>query len=158
MSETTLVLLKPDSLQRDLVGQVITRFEQKGLQLVGMKMFRFTPRLLSQHYAHVVGEPFYEELELFMTSGPSIAVAISGPGAVQTVRGMIGSTRGHLAMQGTVRGDFAMSAQRNIVHASDSLDSAKIELVRFFSSGEIFRYSDKLSSSVYSETDRFDAL
>lgn len=90
-----------------------------------------------------------------MTSGPSIAIAICGPGAVATVRSMIGSTKAHLALQGTVRGDFAMSAQRNIVHASDSPDSAVVEVARFFLPEELFRYSDLLLDSVYSSSDAF---
>ncbi|HEY4269507.1 MAG TPA: nucleoside-diphosphate kinase [Galbitalea sp.] len=150
MIVTTLVLLKPDILQRDLVGRVISRFEEKGLAIIGLKMFRFSKSLVREHYAHVADKPFYAELEAFMTRGPSIAIAVSGAEAVETVRLMIGTTKASSAAPGTIRGDFGLSSQRNIVHASDSAETARAELTRFFEPAELFDYPDLLEDVIYS--------
>lgn len=152
--ETTLVLVKPDALQRDLVGRILSRIEEKGLQIVGLKMFVFNENLLAEHYAHLVEQPFFPELAAYMTSGPTIAVGVRGTDAVATVRLLCGVTKAREAAPGTIRGDLAMSVQRNLVHASDSLETARDEIKRFFSDGEIVSYEDASVNYLYSEPER----
>ena len=130
--ERTLILLKPDTVERKLVGTVLSRFEQKGLQIVAMRMLQFTPELAARHYADHVDKPFYPGLEAYITSGPAVAAILEGPGAVAIVRRMIGPTDGAEAPSGTIRGDFALNSQRNLVHASDSLAAAEREMAIFF--------------------------
>ena len=139
--ERTLVLIKPDGISRELVGTVISRFERKGLKIVGLKMIRISPELAKEHYAHLVDKPFYPGLEKFMTHMPVIAMALEGKDAVSVVRTVVGVTNAREANPGTIRGDFAMSVSKNIIHASDSLDTAVKEVKRFFKDGEIFEYS-----------------
>ena len=130
--EQTLILLKPDTVERQLVGAVLHRFEQKGLKIVAMRMLQFTPELARQHYADHIGKPFYPGLEMYITSGPVVAAILEGPDAVAIVRRMIGPTNGAEAPAGTIRGDFALSSQRNLVHASDSAAAAERERALFF--------------------------
>jgi len=139
--ERTLVLIKPDGISRELVGTVISRFERKGLKIVGLKMIRISPELAREHYAHLVDKPFYPGLEKFMTHMPVIAMVLEGKDAVSVVRTVVGVTNAREANPGTIRGDFAMSVSKNIIHASDSLDTAVKEVKRFFKDGEIFEYS-----------------
>ena len=129
--EQTLVLLKPCTLQRALVGEIINRFERKGLRLAGMKMMQLTDSILNEHYAHLSGKPFFQILKDSMMSTPVIACCLEGIDAVHVVRSMTGSTNGRNADPGTIRGDYCMSNQQNIVHASDSLETAAIEIKRF---------------------------
>lgn len=133
--ETTLVLCKPDALHRGLVGRVLTRFEEKGFQLVGLKLMTMSRDLAARHYAEHVGKPFYEGLVGFMTASPLVAVAIRGPLAVATVRKMMGKTFGLDAEPGTLRGDFGASKSFNLLHGSDSPESAQRELALFFPEG-----------------------
>jgi len=133
--ETTLILLKPDTLHRGLVGRVLARFEDKGLQAVGMRLLRMDAGLAARHYADHVGKPFYAGLVQFMTASPIVALALRGPGAVAVVRKMLGATFGTDAEPGTVRGDFGCSRSFNLVHASDSAESATRELGLFFPDG-----------------------
>ncbi|KAA3610836.1 MAG: nucleoside-diphosphate kinase [Planctomycetota bacterium] len=133
--ETTLVLLKPDALHRGLVGRILSRFEDKGLQFAGMRLLRMTPELAAQHYADHVGKPFYEGLVRFMTASPILALALRGPQAVAIVRKMMGATFGPDADAGTLRGDFGASRSFNLVHGSDSPASAERELKLFFPDG-----------------------
>ncbi len=135
--ETTLVLLKPDALHRGLAGAILARFEAKGLQMVGLKLMRITPELAAQHYAEHVGKPFYEGLVRFMTASPVIAAALRGPDAVAVVRRMMGATFGPEAEPGTLRGDFGISRSFNLVHGSDSPESAERELKLFFPEGTL---------------------
>lgn len=139
--EQTLVLLKPCTLQRGLVGEIINRFEKKGLRLAGMKMMQLTDSILNEHYAHLSEKPFFQMLKDSMMSTPVIACCLEGIDAVRVVRAMTGATNGRNADPGTIRGDYCVSNQQNIVHASDSLETAAVELARFFKPEEIFDYT-----------------
>ncbi|NPD80427.1 nucleoside-diphosphate kinase [Prevotella sp. PINT] len=147
--EKTLVILKPSCLQRGLVGEVTKRFEQKGLRLAGMKMCRLTDEVLSEHYAHLAERPFFQQLKDAMMITPVIVCCFEGVGAVEVVRQMAGTTNGRKALPGTIRGDFAMSSQENIVHTSDSIENAAIELKRFFKDEEIFDYKSAATAFIY---------
>ena len=138
--QRTLVLLKPDCVQRRLMGTIIKRFEDKGLNIVAMKMIRVTPELSRQHYAEHVEKPFYSSLEDFITSAPVLAMAIDGLEVITVVRDMLGATSGLKAAAGTIRGDFSSSRQMNLVHASDSEDSATRELELYFREEELCGY------------------
>ena len=142
--ERTVVLLKPDALQRDLLGQIITRFERKGLKLVGLKLTQPSGDLWDEHYSHHVEKPFYKGLKEFMMYGPLVAIALEGIDAINEVRKVVGATNPREADAGTIRADFAMSIAANLVHASDGPDTAAEELKRFFSEGELFTY-EKIS-------------
>lgn len=130
--ERTLVLLKPDTVARQLVGTILNRFEHKGLKIVAMRMLQFSPDLARRHYADHVDKPFYPGLETYITSGPVVSVILEGTEAVSVVRRMIGPTNGIEAPSGTIRGDFALSSQQNLVHASDSVAAAEREMALFF--------------------------
>ncbi|MFT7671228.1 MAG: nucleoside-diphosphate kinase [Planctomycetota bacterium] len=130
--ERTLVLLKPDAVQRHLVGPIISRFEQKGLQLAGLKMCRFPNETIKAHYSDHAERPFYNNLVKFMTSGPVVAMAWDGKDAISVVRTLVGATNAREATPGTIRGDYGMSFSNNMVHASDSSESATKELGLFF--------------------------
>lgn len=145
--ETTLVLLKPDCVQRRLIGEIIGRFERKGLNIVGMRMLQVTPELSQEHYAEHVSKPFYPNLEQFITSAPIVALAIEGLEAIRVVREMLGATNGLKAAPGTIRGDYSSSRQMNLVHASDSPESASRELALYFPGEQICRYSPTLVGS-----------
>ncbi len=132
--EQTLILLKPDTVQRCLIGEVLSRFERKGLTITAMKMMRITPELAKRHYEQHVSQPFYPGLERYITSGPVVAVILEGPEVIKVVRTMLGPTHGIDAPAGTIRGDFSLSIQQNLVHASDSLESATREIDIFFPS------------------------
>jgi len=138
--QRTLVLLKPDCVQRRLMGTIISRFEDKGLNIVAMKMIRVTPELSRQHYAEHVEKPFYPSLEAFITSAPVVAMAIDGLEAVSVVREILGATSGLKAAAGTIRGDYSSSRQMNLVHASDSPESAARELELYFDALEFCDY------------------
>jgi nucleoside-diphosphate kinase len=130
--QQTLILLKPDAVERQLVGEILSRFERKGLNITAMRMFRFTPELAKTHYAEHVGKPFYPALEEYIMSGEVVGAVLEGVEAVAVVRRMIGPTDGTDAPAGTIRGDFSLSKQRNLVHASDSPESAQREIGIFF--------------------------
>lgn len=138
--EKTLVLLKPGTLQRALVGEVLSRFEKRGLRLAGLKMMQLTDEILNEHYAHLSDKPFFQKLKDSMMATPVIACCFEGVEAVAVVRAMAGTTNGRNAAPGTIRGDYCMSNQQNIVHTSDSPENAEIELARFFTPEEIFEY------------------
>lgn len=147
--EKTLVLLKPCALQRGLVGEVTKRFEQKGLKLVGMKMMQLDDAILDEHYAHLKERAFFPRLKKAMMASPVIACCYEGVDAVEVVRTLTGATNGRKALPGTIRGDLSMSGQENIVHASDSLENAKIEIDRFFKPEEIFEYPHAVIDFIY---------
>lgn len=147
--EKTLVILKPSCLQRGLVGEVTKRFEQKGLRLAGMKMCMLTDEILREHYAQHVDKPFFPYLKEAMMASPVIVCCYEGVGAIDVVRQMAGATNGRKALPGTIRGDFSMSSQENIVHASDSPETAVIELKRFFKDEEIFDYKSAAHAFIY---------
>ncbi len=138
--ERTLVLLKPDAVQRRLMGRILQRFEDKGLNVIGMKMLRITPELARRHYAEHVDKPFYPGLERFITGAPVVAMVVEGLEAIAVVRDMLGPTSGLKAPAGTIRGDFSSSRQMNLVHASDGPESAAREMELYFSSDELFSY------------------
>ncbi|TWU51810.1 nucleoside-diphosphate kinase [Rubripirellula reticaptiva] len=133
--QRTLVLLKPDCVQRALMGKIISRFEEKGLSIVAMKMLHVTPEMSREHYAEHVEKPFYPSLEEFITSAPVVAMAIDGLDVISVVRELLGATSGLKAAAGTIRGDFSGSRQMNLVHASDSPESATRELKIYFPEG-----------------------
>jgi nucleoside-diphosphate kinase len=143
-SETTLVLLKPDALQRSILGKVISRMEERGLQIIGMKMIKLDRAKCDEHYAHLVQKPFYPKLAAFMTSAPLVAMAISGPEAVKVMRDMCGPTNARNAPAGTIRGDFSLSTQYNVIHASDSLETAGKEIARFFEKKELHEWKREM--------------
>ena len=149
--EKTLVILKPGAVQRALVGEVTARFERKGLRLAGMKMMQLTDELLNEHYAHLAGKPFFQRIKNSMMASPVVCCCYEGVDAVETVRSMTGSTNSRKAAPGTIRGDYSMSNQQNIVHASDSTSNAEIELKRFFRDEEIFDYQSGAFSFIYGE-------
>ncbi len=138
--QNTLVLIKPDGVQRGLTGEILSRFERKGLKIIALKMLRVTPELARRHYAEHVEKPFYPSLEKYITSSPILALIVSGPDAVAVVRLMVGPTNGLTAPAGTIRGDFSTSNQLNLIHASDSEASAVRETAVFFEASEIFDY------------------
>jgi nucleoside-diphosphate kinase len=144
--ERTLVLLKPDCVQRRLIGRIVSRFEDKGLNVVAMKMMRVTPELAKQHYAEHVEKPFYRGLEAFITGAPVVAMIIQGLEAIGVVRDMLGATSGLKAQAGTIRGDFSSSRQMNLVHASDGQEAANREIKLYFSNNEICDYEPTLLS------------
>jgi nucleoside-diphosphate kinase len=135
--QTTLVLLKPDCLQRRLAGAILQRFEQKGLRLAGLKLVHPTRALAEQHYAVHKGKPFYESLLKFLTAGPTVAMVWEGREAVAVARNLIGATDGVKAPPGTIRGDFALSVQNNLVHGSDSPENAAGEIALWFQRDEL---------------------
>ena len=138
--ERTFLMVKPDGVQRGLVGNVVTRLENKGFKLVAMKMMQIDPELASRHYGEHQGKPFYDGLIEFITSSPVVAMIWEGDDAVDTVRSLIGATDPRKAAPGTIRGDLAVFMGKNIVHGSDSLDSAERETGLFFSSKELCTY------------------
>jgi nucleoside-diphosphate kinase len=136
--EKTLIIFKPDCMEKKHVGNVLGRFEQAGFSIVGCKMTRLTPKILKEHYAHVAAMPFYPEIEKFMSSRPVIVLALQGTSVVSKVRDLLGPTDSRKAPKGTIRGDFGTEMMMNVVHASDSVENAKVELARFFKADEIF--------------------
>ena len=134
--ETTLVLIKPDGVRRKLIGEIVSRFEAKGLTLRGMKLMMMSSELADKHYAEHVSKGFYPELKAFMTGGPVVALAVAGPDAVNLVRKMMGATKPADSAPGTIRGDFALTVGENLVHGSDSVESAARELALWFSPAE----------------------
>lgn len=143
--ERTLILCKPDCVQRRLVGRVLGRFEDKGLNIIAIKMLQVTPELAREHYAEHVDKPFYPELEGFITGAPVVAAVIEGLEAIRVVREMLGATNGLKAAAGTIRGDFSSSQQKNLAHASDSAESAEREIGLYFSAGDICGYEPTIS-------------
>jgi len=149
--EKTLVIFKPDALSRGLLGTILNRFERKGLKLVGMKMLYLDDDLLEVHYSQHKGKAFFGRLARFMKSAPSIVSIFEGNNAVSVVRNLVGVTKGYDANAGTIRGDFSLSGQCNVVHASDSVVNAELEIVRFFKDSEIFNYEKVDLAYIYAE-------
>jgi nucleoside-diphosphate kinase len=152
--ERTLVLIKPDAIERGLAGRVIARFEDKGLKIVGIKFMRLSNDILGEHYSHLADKPFFAGIRKFMQSTPVIALCLEGLDAVETVRGLCGVTKARAAAPGTIRGDWAMSIQANLVHASDSVETANAEVARFFKEEDLFEYDSASTSLIYSEDER----
>ena len=149
MSDRTLVILKPSAIQRGLTGEIIHRFERKGLILTGLKMTWLSDEILSEHYAHLKDKPFFQRVKDSMRVCPVIVCCWKGKDAVQVVRALTGVTNSREALPGTIRGDFSMSMQENILHTSDSPETAIIELKRFFNEDELFDYNFSLISNLY---------
>jgi nucleoside-diphosphate kinase len=143
--ERTLVLLKPDCVERRLMGRVISRFEEKGLNIIAMKMLKVTPELAKQHYAEHVSKPFYPGLEKFITASPIVAMIVEGLEVIRVVREMLGATSGLKAAAGTIRGDYSSSRQMNLVHASDGPEAAAREVGLYFKPAEILPYEPTLT-------------
>jgi len=143
--QVTLIILKPSAVQRGILGEVITRFERKGIQIVGMKMVRLTDETLEEHYAHLLNKPFYGRIKNSMQAGPVVVMALKGIDVVNVVRKLAGVTNGREAEPGTIRGDYSMSVQENIVHASDSPETAAAELKRFFPTEKFMMMSPSYS-------------
>lgn len=138
--ERTLILLKPDCIQRRLAGRILTRFEDKGLNIVAMKLMQITPDLAKKHYAEHVSKGWYPTLEKFITGGPVVAAIIEGLEVIRVIREMLGATSGLKAAAGTIRGDFSSSRQMNLVHASDGPEAAAREIELYFKPNEIVSY------------------
>ena len=152
--EQTFIILKPSTISRSLVGDVLMRFQRKGLQITGIKMMQLTEEILREHYAHLVDRPFFPTLLKSMMVTPVIVLVLKGNDAVTVVRSMVGATNCRNAAPGTIRGDFGMSGQENIVHASDSPENAVIEINRFFKPEEIFDYTLPTIASIYAPDER----
>ena len=149
LMEKTLVILKPSAVQRSIVGEVVSRFEKKGLQIVGMKMVSLSDSILEEHYSHLKEKPFFKRIKDSMQVSPVIVMALEGLEAVEVVRMMAGPTNGRKAQPGTIRGDYSVSVQENIIHASDSPETAEAELKRFFLENEIFNYPSPAFVNLY---------
>jgi nucleoside-diphosphate kinase len=147
--EKTLVIIKPCAIQRGLIGEVIRRFERKGLQICGMKMMQLTDEILIEHYAHLAQRSFFKRIKDSMMVTPVIVCCLKGIDAVNIVHAMAGKTNGREAAQGTIRGDFSMSVQENIIHTSDNVENADDELARFFSPAEIFEFDQNGLNYLY---------
>lgn len=149
--EKTLVIFKPSAIDRRLVGKILSRIEEKGFIIAGIKMMQLNESILKEHYAHLVDKPFFPSIVESMTATPVIVACLEGVEAVSVFREMTGVTNGRKAAPGTLRGDFCMSGQANIVHASDSVENAKLELARFFKPEEIFDYTPSSIKFLYGE-------
>lgn len=153
--EKTLVLLKPCTMQRALIGEIINRFERKGLRIAGLKMMQLTDALLSEHYSHLAEKPFFQRVKDSMMACPVVALCLEGVDAIEVVRTLSGPTNGRMAPAGTIRGDYSMSFQENIVHASDGPETAKAEVARFFRPEEIYDWQPNNHAVTYAN-DEFD--
>src|SRR5690349_1043484 len=142
--ERTFIMVKPDGVQRGLVGEVLSRFEKKGLKLVGLRLIQIDRALAERHYAVHQGKPFYEGLVNYITSSPVVVAAVEGPDAIAVVRRLVGATRSNEAAPGTIRGDFGLTVDRNIIHASDAPDTAKFEVGLYFGEGDVVGYTRDL--------------
>jgi len=147
--EKTLVIIKPGAIQRGLIGEVIHRFERKGLQLCGLKMMQLSDEILIEHYAHLAQRSFFKRIKDSMMITPVIVCCLKGIDAVHIVHAMAGVTNGREAAQGTIRGDFSVSVQENIIHTSDTIENARVELARFFSDDEIFEFEQMSLNFLY---------
>ncbi len=152
--EKTLVLIKPDAIQRGLIGEILRRFEMKGLKVVGLKMMRLDEAVLREHYAHIAAKPFYPGVERFMMSSPVVALCLEGLEVVDAVRLITGITKARTADAGSIRGDLAMSVACNVIHTSDTVENARAEVARFFKAEEINEYDKTEYVHVYTEDER----
>jgi len=152
--EQTLIIIKPDAIHRGLLGEITHRFERKGLKLIGMKMTALDEGTLEKHYAHHADKSFFEDLKSYMQASPVVLMVLSGIDAIQATRHIVGGTAGHEADPGSIRGDFAMSVQSNLVHASDSPETAEAEINLFFDDKDLYEYQRNDFSVVFSDADR----
>ncbi|MBP6925897.1 MAG: nucleoside-diphosphate kinase [Candidatus Pacebacteria bacterium] len=151
LKERSLIIIKPDAVQRNLVGEIISRLERKGIKIIGMKMMRAEDTLLETHYEHIADKPFFGGIKKFMQHSPVIAVAVEGIRIVDAIRIIVGVTKGYEADAGSIRGDLTMSIQSNVVHASDTVENGKIEVARFFNDSEIFGYNKLDEVMIFSD-------
>lgn len=151
--EQTLIIFKPSAVERALVGKILSRFEQKGLTITGMKMMQLSEELLRQHYSHLVDRPFFPLILKSMMASPVIVMVLKGVDAISVVRAMTGATNGRQAAPGTIRGDYSMSNQENIIHASSSPEDAEVEIKRFFNADEIFDRTPSQTPFIYCSQD-----
>jgi len=154
LHEKTLVIVKPDAVQRGLVGDIVTRFEKKGLKIVGMKMMRLDEAVLREHYSHIADKPFFPGVSNFMQHSPVVVLCLEGLEVVEAVRLITGITKARNAEAGSIRGDLAMSVACNVIHASDTVENAKAEVKRFFAEEELFDYSKSEYEFVYIQDER----
>lgn len=154
IKERTLVLIKPDGIQRGLIGNVLSRFEMKGLKVAGIKMMTLDEAILREHYAHIASKPFFPGVSNFMRSSPVVALCLEGLDVVNAVRILCGITKSREADAGTIRGDLAMSVACNVVHASDTVENAEVEVKRFFNPDDLFEYDKSEYVHVYVEDER----
>ena len=145
--QQTLILLKPDCIQKWYIGEVVSRLEKKGLKIVAMKMMEMTDTIIKDHYGHLASKPFFPEIVAYMTMSPIIALIVEGDNSIETLRNMCGTTNPLQAAPGTIRGDLALTIRYNVIHASDSEDSAKAEIARFFATNEVYNY-EKITDKV----------
>lgn len=149
--EKSLIIIKPDAVQRNIIGEIISRFERKGLKIIGMKMVSISDAVLDEHYSHIKDKPFFPGIRDFMKSSPVIVMALEGINAISSLRIIVGPTKAWEASAGTIRGDFSLSTQSNIVHASDSIENGEIEVARFFDLSELFSYDKIDVDFIYAE-------
>lgn len=149
--ERTLIIMKPDTIQRSLFGEILQRFEKKGLKIIGVKMTKISDVLIEQHYSHLTDKPFFGTLKNYMQSSPVVLIALAGVNAISATRLIVGPTKGYEADAGSIRGDYSLSGQSNLVHASDSAENAEKEINRFFSEDELFDYEKPDYRLIYSE-------
>jgi nucleoside-diphosphate kinase len=149
MMEKTFLMVKPDGVQRGLIGEIVSRFERKGFQLVGAKLMQIPTSVAEQHYGEHKGKPFYDELVSFITSGPVFAMVWQGENVIATARQMMGATNPKDALPGTIRGDYGVTVGKNIIHGSDSLESAKREISLFFKEEELVEYTKSTDGWIY---------
>ncbi|OGI71823.1 nucleoside-diphosphate kinase [Candidatus Nomurabacteria bacterium RIFCSPHIGHO2_02_FULL_38_15] len=150
--EQSLIIMKPDALQRNLMGEIISRFERKGLKIIGLKMLDVSDVLIEEHYGHLKDKPFFESIRNYIQSSPVIVMALVGINAVSAIRLVVGPTAGFEADAGSIRGDFSMSKQSNLVHASDSVENGISEVKRFFKDDELFNYKKIDTDFIYSDS------
>ena len=151
IQEKSLIIVKPDAIQRNLAGEIISRLEKKGLKIIGLKMMNLEDAKIEEHYAHIKDKPFFPGIRDFMKSTPVIVMAVEGINAVSSIRLLVGPTKAWEATAGTIRGDFSLSTQSNLVHASDSVEAGVAEISRFFEFGELFTYDRVDTDFVYAE-------
>lgn len=151
MHEKSLIIIKPDAIQRRLAGEILRRLEQKGLKLIGTKMMSLHDAKIEEHYAHIKDKPFFPGIRDFMKSTPVIVMAFEGINAISAIRLLVGPTKAWEATAGTIRGDFSLSTQSNLVHASDSVEAGESEIKRFFKDEELFMYDRVDTDFVYAE-------
>ena len=152
--ERTLVLIKPDAVQRGLIGNILNRFERKGLKVIGLKLMELSDEILDDHYSHLSDKPFFPRIKSFMRSTPVIAICLEGFEVVGTVRTLCGITNSREAASGSIRGDLGMSIQCNLVHASDSIETAEVEVPRFFAADELTDYESVTDTVIYASDER----
>lgn len=152
--ERTLIIAKPDAIQRGFVGEIISRLERKGIKLIGLKMVELDDLLLSEHYSHIADKPFYKDVESFMKSSPVVMIACEGFKCVDAIRIIVGPTNAREAAAGTIRGDYAMGVGHNLIHASDSKENGAQEVARFFKEDELFSYDKTEYLHVYESHER----